>query len=62
MCVGMDGSVGVAIPYGLDGLGISKPPGQTLRNHPDRPWGPTSLLYDGYRGSFSGREAAGGWR
>jgi len=28
---------------------------------PDRPWGPTSLLYNGYR-VFPGGKAAGAWR
>jgi hypothetical protein len=26
--------------------------GEILRTRPDRPWGPPSLLYDGYRVSF----------
>ena len=32
-----------------------------FRAHPDRPWGPPSLLYNGYR-VFPGSEAAGAWR
>jgi hypothetical protein len=28
--------------------------GEILRTRPDRPWGPPSLLYNGYRVSFSG--------
>jgi hypothetical protein len=43
---GRDSLVGIAIGYGLDG--------------PDRPWGPPSLLYTGYR-VFRGGKAAGAW-
>jgi hypothetical protein len=28
--------------------------GETFRTRPDRPWGPHSLLYNGYRFSFPG--------
>ena len=35
------GSVGIAIDYVLDGPGIE--------SRPDLPWGPPSLLYNGYR-------------
>ena len=40
----------------------SKPGGGLIfRNRPDRPWGPPSLLYNGYR-VFPGGKAAGAWR
>ena len=35
--------------------------GDNFRTRPDRPWGPPSLLYDGYR-VFPGGKAAGAWR
>ena len=35
--------------------------GETFRTRPDRPWGPPSLLYNGYR-VFPGGKAAGAWR
>jgi len=35
--------------------------GETFRTRPDRPWGPPSLLYNGYR-VFPGVKAAGAWR
>ena len=41
-------SVGIATDYGLDGAGIESQWGEIFR-HPDRPWGPPSLLYNGYR-------------
>jgi hypothetical protein len=34
--------------------------GAIFRTRPDRPWGPPSLLYDGYR-VFPGGKAAGAW-
>jgi hypothetical protein len=47
-------------------LGISRYPvqgsksggGEIFRTRPDRPWGPPSLLYNGYR-VFPGGKAAG---
>ena len=41
-------SVGIATDYGLDGPG-SNPGGDEIFRRPDRPWGPPSLLYNGYR-------------
>ena len=42
--------VGIATGYGLDGPGIETPGGgEIFRTFPDRPWGPPSLLYNGYR-------------
>ena len=46
--------VGIATSYGVDGPGIeSRWGGEIFRTCPDRPWGPPSLLYNGYR-VFSG--------
>jgi hypothetical protein len=47
--VGRDSSVGIATGYGLDGLGIESGWGEIFRTSLDRPWGPPSLLYNGYR-------------
>ena len=41
--------VGIATAYGLDGPGIESQWGEIFRASPDRPWGPPSLLYNGYR-------------
>ena len=53
------GSVaGIATGYGLDGPGSNPGGGDIFRTCPDRPWGPPSLLYSGYRvfpGVKSGR-------
>jgi len=35
--------------------------GEIFRTSPDRPWGPASFLYNGYR-VFPGGKAAGAWR
>ena len=44
--VGRDSAVGKATRYGLDGPGIkSWWGGGIFRTHPDRPWGPPSLIY-----------------
>jgi hypothetical protein len=53
-------SVGIATDYGLDGPGIETRWGKIFRTGPDRPWGPPSLLYNGYR-VFPGGKAAGAW-
>jgi hypothetical protein len=59
---GPDSSVGIAAGYGLDGPGIeSQWGGEVFRIRPNRPWGPPSLLYNGYR-VFPGGRAAGAWR
>jgi hypothetical protein len=34
--------------------------GENFRSRPDQPWGPPSLLYNGYR-VFPGGKAAGAW-
>jgi hypothetical protein len=60
--VGRVSSVGIATRYGLDGPGFeSRWVGEIFRTRPDRPWGPPSLLYNGYR-VFPGGKAAGAWR
>jgi hypothetical protein len=47
MC-GPGSSVGIATGYGLDGPGIKSRWGEIFRTFPDLPWGPPSLLYNGY--------------
>ena len=42
-------SVGIATGYGLDGPGIESRRGEIFRISSDRPRGPPSLLYNGYR-------------
>ena len=47
---GPGSSVGIATGYGLDGPGIESRWGaRFFHTCPDRPWGPHSLLYNGYR-------------
>ena len=58
--MGRDSSVGIATGYGLDGPGIESWWGEIFRSCPDGPWGPPSLLYNGY-GVFPGGKAAGAW-
>ena len=50
---GPGSSVGIATAYWLDGPWIETRWGEIFRNSPDRPRGPPSLLYNGYR-VFSG--------
>jgi hypothetical protein len=57
---GPDNSVGIATDYGLDGTGIESRWRRGFRTRLDRPWGPPSLLYNGYR-VFPGGKAAGAW-
>jgi hypothetical protein len=60
-CIGGPGSsVGIATGYGLDGPESNPGGGKIFRTRPDRPWGPPSLLYNGY-GVFPGGKAAGAW-
>jgi len=58
---GRDSSVGTATHYDLDGPGIEfrGGGGEIFRIRPDRPWGPPSLLYNGYRVSFPGVKRPG---
>jgi hypothetical protein len=53
--------VGTVTSYGLDGPGIESWWGKILWIRPDRPWGPPSLLYNGYR-VFPRGKAARLWR
>jgi hypothetical protein len=46
---GPGSSVGIATDYGLDGPEIESRWGESSRACPYRPWGPPSLLYNGYR-------------
>jgi len=46
---------------GLAVRGSNPDGGEIFRTRPDRPWGPPSLLYNGYR-VFPGGKAAGPWR
>jgi len=48
MWCGPGSSVSTATGYGLDGPGIESRRGEIFRTCPDRPWGPSSLLYNGY--------------
>jgi hypothetical protein len=41
--------VSIATRYGMDGPRIESRGGEIFRTHPDRSWGPHSLLYDGYQ-------------
>ena len=53
-------SVGIATGYGQDGPWIESQWGaRFFRTCPDRPWGPTSLLYNGYRVFPVGKERPG---
>ena len=55
---GPGSSVGIATGYGLHGPGNESWWGQIFRTCPDWPWGPPSLLYNGYQ-VFPGGKAAG---
>jgi hypothetical protein len=46
--VGRDSLVVIATGYGLDDPGIKSWWGEIFRTSPDRPWGPPSVLYNGY--------------
>ena len=59
--MGRGNAVGIATRYGLDGPGSNPGGGEIIRTPQDRPWGPPSLLYNGYR-VFPGAKAAGAWR
>jgi len=47
--LGSGSSVSIATGYWLDGPGIETLWSEIFRTCPDRPWGPPSLLYNGYR-------------
>ena len=60
--MGRGGSVSIKTRFGLDGPRIeSQWGGEIFRTRPDRPRGPPSLLYKGYR-VFPGGKATGPWR
>ena len=56
---GPGSSVGIATGYGLDGPGIKSRWGEIFRTRPHRPWGPPSILYNGYRVCPGGKERPG---
>ena len=56
---GPGSSAGIATGYGLDSPGIESRWGEIFRTCPDRPWGPPSLLYNGYRIFPGGKERPG---
>jgi hypothetical protein len=47
--MGRGSAVGIATRYGLDGPGIDTRLSEIFRTYPDGPWGPPSVLYNGYR-------------
>ena len=51
--------VGIATGYGLDGPGIESRWGRDFTHLSGRPWGPPSLLYNGYRFFPGGKERPG---
>jgi hypothetical protein len=57
---GPGNSVGIATDYGMGGPGLNPGGGENFRTPPDRPWGPTNLLYNLY-GVLPGGKAAGAW-
>jgi len=56
---GPGSSVGIATDYSLKGPGSNPGGDEIFRPGPDRPWGPPSLLYNGYR-VFSGSKVRPG--
>ena len=52
-------SVGIATDYGLHGPGSDAGGDEIFRTCPDRPWGPPSLLYNGYTDFPGGKERPG---
>jgi len=52
-------SVDIATGYRLDGKGIESRWGEIFRTCSDRPWGPASLLYNGYRIFPGGKKRPG---
>ena len=59
--VDRDSSVGIATRYGMDGPGTESQwgGGEISRNRAYRPWGPTSLMYNGYRVLPGGKKRQG---
>jgi hypothetical protein len=56
---GPGSSVGIATGYGVDGPRSNPGGGEIFRGCPNRPWGPPSLLYNGYRVFPGGRKRLG---
>ena len=52
-------SVGIATGHRVDGPGMEFLWGEIFRTFPDRPWGPRSLLCNGYRVLPGGKEGPG---
>jgi hypothetical protein len=64
--MGRDSAVGIATSYGLDyqWVRVRVPVGARILISPCRPnrlWGPSSLLSNGYWGLFPGGKSAGAW-
>jgi hypothetical protein len=57
--VGGNSSVGIATSYRWTVRGPNPSGGEIFRIYPDRPWGPPSLPYNGYRVSFPGLKLPG---
>jgi len=54
--VGQDSSVGIVTCYmGWTVQGLNSDGGEIFCTHPDQPWGPPSLLYNGYWVSSGGK-------
>jgi hypothetical protein len=51
-CISQNSVVGKATGYGLKNSRNECQWGQNFHTHPDQPWGPLSLLYNGYLISF----------
>ena len=59
---GRSSAVGIVTRYGLDSPGIESQWGDEIfRTRPDRPYGPPSLLSNGYR-IFPRGKVVGAWR
>ena len=56
---GPGSSVSTVTGYGLDGLGIKSQWGEIFCTCSDWPWGPPSLLYNGYQVFSGGKERPG---
>jgi hypothetical protein len=56
---GPGSSVGIATDYGSDGPEMEFWQKRDFLHLPDRPWGPLSLLYNGYRVFPGGRKRPG---
>jgi hypothetical protein len=47
------------VMFAMISLGMESQEGEIFRIHPDQPWGPSSLLYNGYWLSFLGVKQLG---